>query len=84
LNLPYYTLIGIRVKIIKSSQEDLIGLEGTVVDETKNLIVISSRGKEMKIPKNSSTFRFYPEEGEPVDIRGREISFRPHERPKKV
>ncbi len=60
-------------------------MKGMVVDETKNLIIIEKTdGKEVKIPKVSSTFRFTLDDGEKIDINGRKIAFRPHERPKKV
>ncbi len=84
-NLLLSTFIGLPVEIMNSSQRHLIGLKGTVVDETKNLIVIeTSQGKESRIPKVSSTFRFTCESGEKADVDGRTIAFRPHERPKKV
>jgi len=86
-NLLFSTFIGLQVEIINSSQHALVGLKGTVVDETKNLIVIEREGdaeKEVKVPKVSSTFRFTVENGENVDVEGQKITFRPHERPKKV
>lgn len=83
-NLLYSTFIGLEVEIINSSQRSLIGLKGKVVDETKNLIVIETKEKEVKIPKVSSTFRFFLDSGEHADVQGSRIAFRPHERPKKV
>ena len=92
-NLLYSTFIGLEAEIVNSSQRGLIGLKGTIVDETKNLIVIEkageaggagTAGKEARIPKNSSTFRITAESGEEVDVDGRDIPFRPHERAKKV
>lgn len=83
-NLLFSTFIGLEVEIVNSSQRALVGLKGTITDETKNLIVIEANGKEAKYPKVSSTFRFTTENGEKVDVPGKEIAFRPHERPKKV
>lgn len=84
-NLLYSTLIGLPVEIVNSSQRHLLGLKGTVVDETKNLLVIEKPdGKEARIQKVACTFRFTLEGGENVDVEGRRIAFRPHERPKKV
>ncbi|MFH1521211.1 MAG: ribonuclease P protein subunit [Candidatus Micrarchaeota archaeon] len=84
-NLLFSTFIGLEVEIVNSSQRKLIGLVGKVVDETKNLIVIEKTdGHEVKIQKVSSTFRFTTEDKQKVDIAGKKIAFRPHERPKKV
>jgi ribonuclease P protein subunit POP4 len=84
-NLLLSTFIGLRVEISNSSQRALIGLRGTIVDETKNLLVIGKEdGSEISIPKNSSTFLITAESGERVEVEGKDITFRPHERPKKV
>ncbi len=83
--LLYSTFIGLPVEIINSSQRSQVGTRGTVVDETKNLIVIEkSDKKEIKIPKVSSVFRFTTEDKKTVDVVGSAITFRPHERAKKV
>ena len=84
-NLLFSSFIGLPVELVNCSQRKLVGLKGTVVDETKNLIVVEPRGaKSVKIPKVSATFRFTLENGEKVDVDGSKIAFRPHERPKKV
>ncbi len=84
-DLIYSTFIGYKIEIIRSTIENLNGKKGTVIDETKNLIVIEDENKkEIKIPKNSSIFKFFLENGETVTIDGEKICFRPHERPKKV
>jgi len=84
-NILYSTFIGLKVEIVNSSQHDLVGLKGKVTDETKNLLVIEKAdGKEIKIPKVSSTFRFTLDDGSQIDILGMKITFRPEERPKKV
>lgn len=82
-DILFSTFIGLKVKIVKSTQKHLIGLEGKVVDETKNLLVIETEGKERKIPKKTAIFRFFVDDGE-VDIDGSKITFRHFERPKKV
>jgi ribonuclease P protein subunit POP4 len=84
-NILYSTFIGLEVEISNSSQHDLIGLKGKVVDETKNLLIIEkSDGKEVKIPKVSSIFTFTLDDGSKMEILGKKICFRPEERPKKV
>ena len=83
-NLLYSTFIGLEVEITNSSQRHLVGLKGTITDETKNLLIIETKGKEVKVPKVSSTFLFTVEDGGKVEVQGKKIAFRPHERPKKV
>ena len=52
-NILYSTFIGLEIEITNSSQRELVGLKGKVVDETKNLIIVEkSDGKEVKIPEN--------------------------------
>ena len=74
-NLIYSTLIGLEVEIINSSQRHLIGLKGKITDETKNLLVIETSEKEVKVQKVSSEFRFTLEDGETADLEGRNLCF---------
>lgn len=84
-NILFSTFIGLEVEISNSSQHDLIGLKGKVVDETKNLLVIEKGdGNSVKIPKISSIFVFTLDDGSKMEIVGKKICFRPEERPKKV
>lgn len=84
-NILYHTFIGLEVEVVNSSSRLLIGKKGNIIDETKNLLVIENdQGKEIKIPKNGSTFRFYLDDKNIFDIRGKVISFRPEERAKKL
>ena len=70
-------LIGKKIRIIDSRNKSLIGIEGFVVDETKNILVIEN-GKTRKIVKDQCVF-----DVEGKKISGREIAKRPEERIKK-
>jgi ribonuclease P protein subunit POP4 len=74
-------LIGLDVKIIKSTRRELIGLKGTIIDETLNTFTIEVGSKEKVIPKKQCVFRFY-KDGE-HDIDGRDLVYRPEDRIKK-
>jgi ribonuclease P protein subunit POP4 len=84
-NILFSTFIDLEVEITNSSQHELVGLKGRVVDETKNLLIIQKAdGKNVKIPKVSSIFVFTLDDGSKLEILGKKIAFRPEERPKKV
>ena len=83
-NLLFHTFIGLKVEIIRSHSRPLEGLSGTIIDETKNLLVIENALGVRKIPKTSCTFRFFLSETETLDVEGRDIAYRPEERAKKL
>ncbi len=82
-NIVLNELIGLRARVVRCSDRKQNGLEGTIVDETKNTLLIETDGKCRKVVKASSTFRFYTRGGSFV-VEGREINFRPHERIEKA
>jgi ribonuclease P protein subunit POP4 len=69
--------IGKRVKIIESSNKTLIGLEGRIVDETRNMFEIETKSGTKKVQKKISKFCF-PEAKIAVD--GAIINYRPEDR----
>ncbi|MFP4546346.1 MAG: ribonuclease P protein component 1 [Methanomassiliicoccales archaeon] len=75
--------IGLEVKVTSSSDASTTGVEGRVVDETKNTITIEGGGRTRMIPKPGNEFQF-TYEGERITIRGREIQHRPEDRIKKI
>ncbi len=57
-NIMHHELIGLDTKVVESTNKSLIGIEGRIVDETKNLLVLSNDVREKKIPKSCSSFIF--------------------------
>ena len=51
-------LIGQNVLISSNHNENLNGLNGTVIYETKNLLHLQCQTRVLKIPKNSAFFKF--------------------------
>ena len=75
-------LIGLFAKVSGSPCKGLIGLEGKVVDETKDNFVIRTAKGDKLVPKKGTVFEF---EGHPeAPIKGDWICFRPEDRTKKV
>jgi len=75
-------LIGLRVRVSKSTQPEMVGLTGTVADETMKTLTIQTGKKEVIIPKKDATFEF-EYEGRWETVAGNDILFRPDERVKK-
>ncbi|WP_414469328.1 ribonuclease P protein component 1 [Methanobacterium sp. ACI-7] len=83
-NIFFHELIGLPVKVVKSTHEGFVGIEGKVVDETKNTLLIEQVDKtEKRVPKGTATFHFYLPDGTIIEIEGRIIIARPEDRIKK-
>ncbi len=71
--------IGLPVKIIKCTDKSLEGVEGEIIDETKNMLIIESQGKIKKVAKDIAIFEI---DGKIVD--GKKIKYRPEDRIRKI
>ena len=77
-------LIGLPVRVAAASDGGLVGLAGTVVDETlRTLTVRVADGREVRLSKPGATFEFTAPQGK-VLVAGAAIEFRPEDRTKKV
>ena len=75
--LVRHELIGLKCRVVRASNPEITGIEGTVIDETRNMLVIEN-GKRRMIPKKGTIFQFELEETVRVD--GRLLSGRPEDR----
>jgi len=82
-NLVMHELIGLSVKVSKSTHPGYVGIEGIVVDETMKTLHILHEGKVKVIPKNCSIFEFTLPDGSIVEVDGKVILARPEDRAKK-
>jgi len=84
-NILNHELIGLRVKVVKSTHAGYIGIEGLVVDETMNTIKIMNDEGEIKVvPKRCCTFRFKLPSSVIVEVEGGYLVGRPEDRVKRV
>ncbi len=74
--------IGLDLEVIESTNKSHVGLNGKVIDETSNMIIISSNDKITKIPKETCIFKFKSKKTE-VIIAGSSIVGKPEDRIKK-
>ena len=75
--------IGLDVQVKDSTCPEHMSISGTVVDETKNTLVIASGGKERTVPKQGCEFQF-TYEGMMYDVLGKDIRHRPEDRIKRI
>ncbi len=84
-NIVFHTLVGLRVRILVSADPSLKGVEGVVVEETRNsLVVRRDDGRVIRVLKRNSIFLFQLPGGEWVWVRGEEITGSPAERIKRL
>lgn len=82
-NLVRHELIGLDVKIAKSTDSSQKRLKGKVVDESYNTLTIEVKRKEKIIPKNNSIFIFTLPNKVKVQVDGKILIGRPEDRIKK-
>jgi ribonuclease P protein subunit POP4 len=58
LNIIHHELIGLDTKVVDSTNSSLNGIEGRIVDETKNMLIVETDVQEKRIPKSCSSFIF--------------------------
>ena len=61
-----------------------LGIEGRVIDETRNMLVIRTRRGDVELPKEKRLFLFRLPGGRRVIVLGDRIVGRPEERVKRV
>ena len=67
--------IGKYVKVTKAKNPSLAGLEGIIIDETRNMIIIESRKGVRRVPKHGNVFNI-----EGKEVQGEEVLVAPEER----
>ena len=55
-NIIHAEYIGKHGKVVESTNKDLEGIEGTIVDETKHLLAIETSTGVKNVPKKGSIF----------------------------
>ena len=74
-----HEFIGLDTQIINSSNQQVIGLNGTIINETKSMFTINTKKGVKNIPKSTSDWKFSIL-GKETTVIGSKISKRPFER----
>lgn len=72
-----YELIGQEMEVIQSSNKSHLGLQGKIIDETKNTLKILHQGKIKTLLKNNITFKLKKTS---QLLEGKSLTKRPEER----
>ena len=77
---PYLTdVVGTEVRVIKHSDPTMVGLEGKVVDERKNILVLETAKGRKLLPKTKGILLI---DGQMADLE--KMRFRPEDKMKKI
>jgi len=85
--------IGLWLKIISSSNKNNVGIEGKVIDETKNTFTLQTKPTEekerqisgrKKIIKNQCSFEITFKDNSKIQFSGKKIALRPEDRIKRL
>ncbi len=74
-NITSHELIGLHTQIIESSNSQIIGLNGTITDETKSMIVMNTKNGTKMIAKSNNSWKFTVD-GNDVILNGTQIAKR--------
>lgn len=78
-----HELIGLKAKVVQSTNPGYIGVSGRVINETRNTLTIQQENMKKAIIKNVALFHFTMPDGTIVEINGSTIVGRPEDRLKK-
>jgi ribonuclease P protein subunit POP4 len=79
-SIARHELIGLRVVVKSSTNPDLVGLSGRVVDESKNILLLETERGPKRIPKEGTSLEFTLPEGQKVWVDGSILASRPENR----
>ena len=74
-----HEFIGLDTQIVNSNNQEVIGLNGTIINETKSMFTINTQKGRKNIPKSTSDWKFSIA-GKEIIVNGSKITKRPFER----
>ena len=77
--LPRHELVGLDCEVVAASNPDVIGISGTVVMETTQMLTLEGADRVWHVPKDSATFAF-DVDGQTVSVEGERLVDRPARR----
>ncbi len=78
-NIALHELIGLDTEILDSSNKQIVGLSGRIVDETKSMFTLDTKNGLKMIPKHNSKWQFKLD-ATPAVLDGAILNRRPYDR----
>jgi len=78
-NIIHHEFIGLNTQIAESANPQIIGLNGTIINETKSMFAISTTKGIKLIPKSNSIWKFNLN-NKKISVDGSKIQKRPFDR----
>ena len=57
-NIVVHEMIGLHTKVLKSTNSQITGMSGKIIDETKNMFILKTEKGVRSIPKNHNKWFF--------------------------
>ena len=57
-NILVHEMIGLHTKVLKSTNSQINGISGKIIDETKNMFILKTENGLRNIPKNHNKWFF--------------------------
>ena len=78
-NITRHELIGLDTQIVDSTNSQIIGLNGTIINETKSMFSLNTSKGIKLIPKSNNIWKFNVN-NQQITINGSKIQKRPFDR----
>ena len=63
-NISVHEMVGLQTVISESPNSQIVGLAGTIIDETKSMFTINTKNGFKTIPKKQNTWKFFSDGNE--------------------
>ncbi len=81
-NLLKHEIIGLDTRVAGSTNKQLVGLKGRIIDETRNTITILDGKRKQIVPKDVAVLRIRLPDGTWIEVDGKKLVGRPEDRVK--
>ena len=82
-SIVQHEFIGLETTVVKALNHNLLGIKGSVVDETRNTFTILHENKRKMVVKDTAVFEFVMPDRTTVEIEGKILTARSEDRIRK-